>query len=77
MSGGFPNHKNTFQIKHTSILTVPRQEKTPIGLGQREKKMCRLVIVECGVRLWRMSEGKWESGLSVNIIIIIIIISFM
>jgi len=45
---------------HTNILAAPRQEETPIGLGQpsashkqkqERKKMCRLVIVQCGVRL--------------------------
>jgi hypothetical protein len=34
MSGGFPSHKNTFQAMHANIWTSPRQEKTPIGLGQ-------------------------------------------
>ena len=43
--------------------------------------MCRLVIVGCGVRLWRMRDGQVKGteclGLSIIIIIIIIIINII
>jgi hypothetical protein len=49
----------------TNILTFPGWEKKCIGAGQainrkeleREKKICRSVITESGLRLWMMMNG--------------------
>jgi hypothetical protein len=64
-----PVHKNTTLLTmRKNILAFPRWEKTSIGVGQlsishyrmeqeRERKMCRWVIIESGLRLRRTRNG--------------------
>ena len=84
-----------FQIlNNTSFLTIwifwlsdcgrkyvseRRKPATNRKESERERRMCRLIVIECGLRLWRMRNGcekknQWTEFYF--IVIIIIIISF-
>jgi hypothetical protein len=67
----------TFLIMQTHILTFPRWDEISIAVEQpsasqwqqeqeRARKMCGLVIVECGLSLWRVRVryAKWTECLS-------------
>ena len=56
----FLDHKNTTFLRTPRyILTLPPWENTSTNRKDhdRERKMCRLVIIECGMRLRRMRKG--------------------
>lgn len=69
MSQVYQSHKDTmFLTMCMNILTFPVWEKKSIGAGQainrkeleKEKKMCRSVITEFGLRLQSMKDGHVE-----------------
>ena len=77
MSRVFTNHENeTFLTMCTNMLTVPHWQKTSIGQPltttnrnelERKRETCRLLIIECRLKLRRVRSGSSSSLVIVSI----------